>query len=87
MKAQIIKFGDSEIQNCDIYTKFCLSASTVATVSKEKFRILEIVKKASAFLSTVVQKCEELTAEMENILMVYMLKLGALCPSPYGRFK
>jgi hypothetical protein len=87
MKGQIIKFGEGEIQNRDIYRKFCLSASPVATVPKEKFRILEIVKKTSPFLSTVVQKCDELTAEMENILMAYMLKLGAPCPSPYGIFR
>jgi hypothetical protein len=87
MKAQIIKLSYSGIQNCDTYKKFSLSASTVPTVTKEKFGILEVVKLASPFLSTVVQECDKLTAEMVNILMVCMLKLDALCPSSYGRFR
>jgi hypothetical protein len=86
MKAQIIKFSDTGIQNCDIYKKFSLSASTIATVPKEKIRILEVVKQASPFLSTVVQEYDKLTAEGEHSYGG-MLKLGALRPSSYGRFR
>jgi hypothetical protein len=44
----------------------------MATVLKDKFRILVEVKKASPLLSTVIQKCDGHTAEMENILVVWV---------------
>jgi hypothetical protein len=40
MNTQIIKLGDSGIKNCDIYKKFGLSASTVATVPMENLGFL-----------------------------------------------
>jgi hypothetical protein len=68
MKAELMKLIDG-MQNCDIYQKFNFSASTVATLPEDKSRILEVVRKASPLLFTLIQK-RELTAGIENILVV-----------------
>jgi hypothetical protein len=40
MKAEIMEFGDCEMLKCDIYHKSHLSASNMATLRKDKSRIL-----------------------------------------------
>lgn len=69
MKAELMKLSDG-MQNCDIYQKFNFSASPVATLPQDKSRIIEVARKASHLLFTVIQKCDELRDGMENILII-----------------
>jgi hypothetical protein len=80
MKAELMKFSDG-MQNCDIYQKFNFSASTVATLPEDKSRILEVVRKASPLLFTVIQKHDELRAGMENILIIWKHDYALHCMS------
>lgn len=69
MKAELMKLS-AGMQNCDIYQKFNFSISTVATLPQDKSRIIEVARKASHLLFTVIQKYE-LRAGMENILIIW----------------
>jgi hypothetical protein len=79
MRVELMKLQDGE-QNCDIYQKFNFSASTVITLSEDKSWILEVVRKE---FPLVTQKCDWLTAGMENILIVWVQNY-TLCGVPNG---
>lgn len=54
MKAEIMEFGDCAMLKCDICQKSRLSASNMATVFKDKSRILQAVKKARHLLKKLL---------------------------------
>jgi hypothetical protein len=67
MKAEIMEFGDCEMLKCDIYHKSHLTSSNMATVFKEKSRMLWAVKKACRLLSTEVGNVMGSLLNLEDI--------------------